>query len=306
VVKTTYTSGIAGLGFVPGHAAIGWDHLPSGDNVLAHELGHNFSLYHAPCGGAAGADPQYPYAGGLTGVYGYDMVTGLLKLPTQTDIMGYCANTWISDYHYTRVLTYRSTNPSFASVTAPARPGLLVWGRFENGRPVLEPAYEVTAPPSLPARQGNHRLDLIGDRGEQITSLVFDGEPVADSRNADTRMFAFVIPADALAGHTLAGLRLRGPRGQAELRDEALPSGARRPMIQGASEEPQATAAGRGMVRLRWTASAVRGVLVRDPRTGDILTFGRGGEALVRSASRDLEISMSNGIRTEKRRVTVR
>jgi hypothetical protein len=306
VVKTSYSSGIAGLGFVPGHAAVGWDALPSGTNVLAHELGHNFSLFHAPCGGAGGPDPLYPYSGGLAGVYGYDMVAGLVKLPTQPDLMGYCSNSWISDYHYTRVLDYRSSNPSIATATAPVRPGLLVWGRIENGAPVLEPAYEVTAPPSLPARQGTHRLELLGDRGERITELVFEGDRIADSRNPDARTFAFVIPADALAGHTLASLRLRSPGGEAELRDDVLPSGGRRPLVRDASEEPQATGAGRGMVRLRWAASAVRGVLVRDPRTGEVLTFGRGGEALVRSPSRELDVLMSNGVRTERRRVIVR
>jgi hypothetical protein len=40
VVKTSYSSGIAGIGYVPGKAAVGWDKLPSGDGVLAHEVGH--------------------------------------------------------------------------------------------------------------------------------------------------------------------------------------------------------------------------------------------------------------------------
>ena len=32
---------------------------------MSHELGHNFSRPHAPCGGVANPDPNYPYAGGV-------------------------------------------------------------------------------------------------------------------------------------------------------------------------------------------------------------------------------------------------
>jgi hypothetical protein len=70
VVKTSYGSGVAGMGYVGGsaRAAIGWDYLPNGKGVLAHELGHNMSRLHAPCGGVSGPDPGYPYAGGKIGM----------------------------------------------------------------------------------------------------------------------------------------------------------------------------------------------------------------------------------------------
>jgi hypothetical protein len=42
--------GIAGLGYLSQHVAIGLDGYAS---VAAHELGHNFGINHAPCGGAA-------------------------------------------------------------------------------------------------------------------------------------------------------------------------------------------------------------------------------------------------------------
>jgi hypothetical protein len=53
VVKTNYGSGVAGMGYVGGsaRAAIGWDYLPSGNHVMAHEVGHNMGRQHAPCGG---------------------------------------------------------------------------------------------------------------------------------------------------------------------------------------------------------------------------------------------------------------
>src|SRR5690606_6505185 len=90
VVRTHYTSGVAGIGYVGFPTALGWDRLPSGAGVAAHELGHNWNRLHSPCGGAGNIDPNYPYAGGSIGVYGYDAALNLLRPPSFTDIMGYC------------------------------------------------------------------------------------------------------------------------------------------------------------------------------------------------------------------------
>ncbi|HEY6073688.1 MAG TPA: zinc-dependent metalloprotease family protein, partial [Anaerolineales bacterium] len=121
VVKVSYTSGVAGVAYVSvsgntvgsgARAALGWDWLPSGGTVAAHELGHNWGRNHAPCGGPLGIDPQYPHADGSTGTYGVDVSpTPTLEPATDSDIMGYCANKWISDYTYKGVLTYL-LNPS--------------------------------------------------------------------------------------------------------------------------------------------------------------------------------------------------
>ena len=46
VVKVGYGSGVAGYGYLPGRTAIGWDYLPSGDGVAAHEWGHNNGRRH--------------------------------------------------------------------------------------------------------------------------------------------------------------------------------------------------------------------------------------------------------------------
>ncbi|MFN8582355.1 MAG: hypothetical protein U0163_15445 [Gemmatimonadaceae bacterium] len=119
VVKVAYSSGIAGLGYVPGRAAIGWDNMPSATSVLTHEVGHNFGRWHAPCGGPSGVDPSYPYANAQIGVYGYDVSASSLKLPTATDVMSYCSNTWISDYNYNAIFSYRQANPFLVQAPQP-------------------------------------------------------------------------------------------------------------------------------------------------------------------------------------------
>jgi hypothetical protein len=69
--------------------------------TMAHEIGHAHGRAHAPCGGAAQPDPQFPYSGGDIGDWGYDLHLKQLYAPSDgKDLMGYCQPTWISDYTY--------------------------------------------------------------------------------------------------------------------------------------------------------------------------------------------------------------
>ena len=49
--------------------------------TIAHELGHNLSLWHAPCGSPAIPDPWFPHDGGRTGAWGYDFKKHTLVTP---------------------------------------------------------------------------------------------------------------------------------------------------------------------------------------------------------------------------------
>ena len=85
---------------------VGFDFVAA--DTAVHEVGHSHGLLHAPCG--PGLDPgsidyEYPHAGGGIGVWGYDPLVGTLLAPTfYNDMMGYCDNLWISDYHYNKLL----------------------------------------------------------------------------------------------------------------------------------------------------------------------------------------------------------
>jgi hypothetical protein len=110
-------SGLAGMGYRPGNAAVGFD-VPSNPTAvketMLHELGHNLSLRHAPCGGPSGPDPNYPYANAAMGagnrfIWGYDNSTSRFVDPTPTgvhDVMSYCAGNWFSDYNYRLMQVY--------------------------------------------------------------------------------------------------------------------------------------------------------------------------------------------------------
>ena len=205
IVKVGYNSGVAGYGYVPGRGAVGWDYIPSGRGVVAHELGHNFSRFHAPCGGVGGPDPNYPYAGGTIGAYGYDLTTNAIKTPSSVDLMGYCSNPWISDYNFVGAMDWRTANatPDVTAATlgltqdATARPSLLVWGRVERGQLVLEPAFSLVARPSVPSEPGPYRIEGVARNGRTLFSYSFAGEQPADAEDATARQFAFAIPMDA-------------------------------------------------------------------------------------------------------------
>ncbi|MGQ0649690.1 MAG: hypothetical protein ACT4P7_19220, partial [Gemmatimonadaceae bacterium] len=282
IARVTYSSGIAGLGYVPGRASLSWDYLPSASDVLSHELGHNFGRMHAPCGGAGGPDPGYPYTGGTIGVYGYDLASSALKAPTVTDLMGYCSSNWISDYTYTAVLNYRLANPFIAGAhaikTSTPRRGLLIWGRIDKGRLTLEPAFEVVARPSLPAPGGPNRLQAQGPLGETLFDFDFDGEHVADATDPTMQHFAFVVPMDMMGGRDVTRLRFSALGRSVERRSSGSTP----------REAPMALREGARGMRVRWTDPGIQGVLVRDAATGEILTFARGDNAGVVGSAQEL------------------
>jgi hypothetical protein len=312
VVKVAYASGTAGYGYVPGHAAIGWDYLPSGASIAAHEIGHNLSRQHAPCGGASNPDPAFPYAVGRAGVWGYDVASGIPRAPTVSDLMGYCGFTWISDYNYRAILTYRETAPdasvipSLGGLGAAGATGvqraLLVWGRIAGSRLVLEPAFAVSTRPSLPSRSGPYRIEGLDTRGRTLFSYAFEGEEPADAPTRGTRHFAFAIPTDASVERALATLRLSGNGHSATLAAAGTPTGA------SAAAPPTARAfrSAADRARVEWGDARVRMALVRDSRTGEVLGLVRSPSATIETRSAELDLVLSDGVRSVTRRVVAR
>ncbi|HET7456957.1 MAG TPA: CARDB domain-containing protein [Gemmatimonadaceae bacterium] len=329
VLETTYRSGVAGLGYVPGHAAIGWDYLTTGgaSEVMAHEIGHNWNRLHSPCGGPSGVDPSYPYADGSIGSYGFDVTLGLgsanaLKAPTTSDIMGYCSNKWISAYTYRAIQRYRESvagAPSQGSAPGvatsadaialgggAAQPCLLVWGHVVNGESVLEPAFALTTRPAVPRprRGGALTLRAKSATGATLWSRTFAGARIADTPN-DDRTFAFAIPVSELHADAIASLQLQAGGRVATARVENAGTTAAAADSGAVRASPGAAA---GAVRLRWDASRHPVLMVRDPRTGAVLAFARGGDATVHvgspaargagvAAASDVDVALPNRLR---------
>jgi hypothetical protein len=298
IVRVGYNSGVAGLGYIGVPASLGWDYQPSGTEVMAHELGHNFARLHAPCGNPAGADGQYPYSGAEIGAYGYDIFSGVSKLPATRDLMSYCNPPWISDYTYRGILDFRAlryppVSPAMQAAGASQR-GLLVWGRLEGGRLILEPGIEVDAPASLPTRTGPHHVEGFGLNGETLFSFNFAGDRVADTDNPNDQSFAFVVPLAQLRGLELNRIRLAALGRQVEQRGAGG----------GAAPAVQRTAPGR--LRVTWNPSSARLAMIRDGRTGQILSFDRRGDVDIRTTSDDIEVTLSDGVKSTRARVRPR
>ncbi len=306
VVATSYGSGIAGYGYVPGRAAIGWDKLPSGDNVAAHEWGHNFSRSHAPCG--TGGDPNYPYAGGVIGQIGWNGTTNTLVQANATDVMSYCGNNWISDYNWSAVLQYRGVLPNVVagSVAAGAtsasvepQDGLLVWGRIIDGRIELEPAFRVRAPVSATST-GTHRVELLDTNGAALQTAAFSAERVDHVTTRDERHFAVVLPWTAALETGLASLRVRDAR---STRQSMVQSAVARATGQVVTDpEANVTSIGANAARITWDNAAYPMAMVRDAVNGQILGFVRRSGGTVATNGRPVEVVLSDGVRSVVRR----
>ena len=222
--------------------------------VIAHELGHNFSLQHAPCRADVSLDRMFPNDDGSTGVWGYDFRDGgRLVSPATPDLMSFCRRPhWISDYHFSNALGFRiydatigwrgilftfaaeesravdagasesvdagaseSVDAGASRSVAPGR-SLLLWGGVDaGGAPFLEPAFVVDAPASLPTSTGDYRLVGRTADGADLFSLVFEMPKVDDGDGQSS--FAFAVPVDPGWADDLAGVTLMGPGGFATL-----------------------------------------------------------------------------------------
>ena len=189
--------------------------------TIAHELGHNRNLYHAPCGGAGGPDRYYPYGSGTIGAWGYDPRSGNLVPPDRPDFMSYCDPTWTSDYQFTNAVRYRIETESnsilVAAADAPASSSrtLLVWGGLDGeAEPYLRPAFFMGAPPALPPVDGPWSLTGRDPGGVELFSVSFAMAEFTDGDD-DRAGFTFALPV-TWSGE-LATIALQGPGGSAAL-----------------------------------------------------------------------------------------
>ena len=245
----TYATGIARQ---PGRSSVS---LPY-PRTIAHELGHNLSLPHAPCGSARDPDPGYhPYPDGSIGAGGYDFRGGgRLIGQNYKDLMSYCRPYWLSDYNFTNALRFRLSDADRVGLPAPppvapaAVKSLLLWGGVgADSVPFLEPAFVVDSPPVLPDAAGEHRITGRTASGDELFSFDFAMPEVADGDGSSS--FVFVLPVQSGWAEALASITLTGPGGSATIdADTDLPMAILRDPVNGQvrailRDLPQAAAA---------------------------------------------------------------
>ena len=264
--------GAAGRAYLAGQASVSI----AQPTTIAHELGHNLSLLHAPCGGPAGVDPWFPHLNATIGAWGYDFEQDTLVTPHAYDLMSYCTDRgyWISDFSFNQAISHRISRGSSESAAAAAVTGsvptLLIWGgRDADGVLYLDPAFVVDAMPSLPDSGGDYSVDGATMDGTPLFSISFDMPVQADAQGEETS-FVFALPLQPAWAGNLASITLSGPDGSF--------------VLDGDTDRPMA--------------------ILRDPETGHVRGFLRdlppaaqaAGDAAGQVGGPDIEVLFSRGI----------
>ncbi|MXW09885.1 MAG: hypothetical protein F4X47_01545 [Gammaproteobacteria bacterium] len=255
----------AGRGQLPGWVSVG---VPR-STTLAHEVGHNLSLRHAPCGDPSGVDPAYPYPNGSIGVWGYDFRNGSTIPPDRgQDIMTYCRTLpWLSDYYFEKVIDHRAqlaagTASAGVAAAGTASEMLVLWGGMVDGELWIDPAFPMRTVPRPPDVRGPYRI--LGTAADGGTLFSLDFTPGEDGHGG--RHFFFTVPIEADWEEALERITLTGPEGEAYV-DRA--------------DEHRVT-------------------VVSEPGTGRLRAILRDWEGALPDALRgkaDLEVSMTRGLR---------
>ena len=231
-----------GVAYTPGRTSVSL----ARPSYMAHELGHNLGLWHAPCGDPLGPDPLFPSATARIGSWGYDFGRTSLVAPTAYDLMSYCfEGYWVSDYHFNKALSHRLAADATMAAPPVAGPGtvrsLLVWGgRDQEGVPYLDPAFVIDAMPAMPTGGGQYAITGMTADGTRLFSFAFDMPVLGDTEGEETS-FVFAVPVQAGWADDLASITLSGPGGTA--------------MLDETTDQPMA--------------------ILRDPRTGKVRGFLR-------------------------------
>lgn len=295
---------VAGIGYVPGRAALGWDSGGNWARTMTHEIGHNLGRLHAPCGSVASPDPNYPYAGGVLGptplVDSVPAALNVISPASQTDVMGYCNGAWFSDYNYSAMQAHLESQPqaSIASAQATSDADLLmISGVIGIDGVSFAPVQALRG--RLSFSGGDYTLRVITRDGRTIEHA-FDAQEVDHVENEKHFALKLIDPG------AIAGLEVLHGGARVALRASSLASIQR---ARTTADEPIALewSETAGVLSVNWNAAARAYLMVAhvldDRRT--VLALNRTGGQLQLPTS-DLpaggvfELGLSDGVNAQR------
>jgi hypothetical protein len=144
------------------------------------------------------------------------------------------------------------------------------------------------------------------DDGSPLFSFSFAPSEIADAPGQQ-KGFVFAVPLSSAKAGRLSSIRLTGKGREAILTaaDTAALSPGAQFRVGGKPDSVEVRRAGSGRIKLRWNAGAHPMVMVRDADTGEVLSFARGGEVELSTSKGQVDLVLSDGVKSRVKRVPV-
>src|SRR5690606_2182138 len=133
----------------------------------------------------------------------------------------------------------------------------------------LEPSFQLPMAPALPSGTGSYLVRGLDASGRELFAYRFEPELVD---HLGARSFAFAIPAAIARTDLLTEIVVSGPDGEARRRTSTVQAPAPARAVRPGA--PQ-------FAELTWDTAEAPMALVRDPQTGQVVSFARDGRTIV-------------------------
>jgi hypothetical protein len=192
-------------------------------------------------------------------------------------------------------LTEQDAAPDLSALQLIEHDTVLVRGWIGDQGAELEPVIPTAAPPSFSgAGAGPYRLRGLDDAGEVVFELRFGDEVLASIAGRPGHHFMLVAPVGAGGSLTLAVVELDAADGRVDAR---LAKWSAEALLE-ALASVQMTNLGDDGVNVSWDAERFELLQLRDAATGAILALDRDGEVVAAVVGSELEIALSDGVRS--------